>query len=90
MIEGLTGEIKFGTEGFRTNFVLDILELDSHGITKVGTWSSEVGVSTAREPKVEVANIGDGSLKNKTFIVLTSLVGADLYCKPTAYNLSNK
>lgn len=75
MIEGLTGPIKFDTEGFRTDFGLDILELDTHGLIKVGTWEAADGVSTTREPTIDPI-IGDGSFKNKTFIVLTSLVGA--------------
>jgi hypothetical protein len=34
-MEGLTGKVSFDAEGFRSNFLLDIVELRKEGLTKV-------------------------------------------------------
>jgi hypothetical protein len=34
-MEGLTGKVNFDAEGFRSNFLLDIVELRKEGLTKV-------------------------------------------------------
>jgi hypothetical protein len=34
-MEGLTGKVNFDQEGFRSNFMLDIVELRKEGLTKV-------------------------------------------------------
>nr|QUP79591.1 ionotropic receptor 5 [Monochamus saltuarius] len=70
--EGLTGLIRFNTEGFRTDFQLDLFELREGGIINIGTWNTSHGLSvtkkTINEPKID-----DDSLQNKTFIVITTL-----------------
>lgn len=73
VVNGLTGEIKFDNQGLRTNFALDIIELTSSGIAKVGQWNASEGLNITRNYEA-TSNIDDGSLKNKTFIVLTALV----------------
>ena len=35
-MEGLTGSVTFDTEGFRSNFNLEIVELRKEGLVKVG------------------------------------------------------
>ena len=37
---GLTGPIKFDTSGLRTQFELDLMELQVTGLERVGTWNS--------------------------------------------------
>lgn len=73
IVHGLTGDIKFDNQGYRTVFAVDIVELTSAGVTKIGTWNSTDGLSVTRIIENTVA-IETGSLRNKTFIVLTTLV----------------
>lgn len=71
----MTGMIKFDHAGFRSNFVLDIVELTfTDGLRKKGTWNSTEGLNlTLAMP--EDAPTGEAiSLQNKTFIVLIALV----------------
>ncbi|GAB6022611.1 hypothetical protein CHUAL_006707 [Chamberlinius hualienensis] len=39
-LNGVSGIVGFDTNGFRSNFDLDVVEVSPHGVTKVGTWSS--------------------------------------------------
>lgn len=65
--------MRFDTEGLRADFQLDIVELESHGMVKVGTWTPDGGVDIVRA-KPPAVGVDEFSLKNKTFIVLTALV----------------
>lgn len=72
-MKGLTNLIKFDNQGFRTDFVLDIIELSSTGLRKVGYWNSTQGVNFTRsfgEQQFEIVE----NLKNKTLVVTTILV----------------
>lgn len=72
---GLTRDISFDHKGRRTEFTLDIVELDSAGLTKIGEWNSTHRVTLARL-KLPSSSAGDeGSLRNRSFVVLTALVG---------------
>lgn len=72
-IQGLSGEIQFDNEGRRSNIAVEVLELGSHGIFQIGLWNTSEGFTITREaPKID--NSDDGSIKNKTFVVLTALV----------------
>lgn len=73
-MRGLTGTIKFDNQGFRTNFVLDIIDLSREGLRKIGTWNSTSGVNFTRTYGEEYTQIVE-SLHNKTMIVTTILVG---------------
>ena len=42
--KGLSGEIHFNQHGNRENFQLEILELYSDGLKKVGIWNSTTGL----------------------------------------------
>lgn len=71
----MTGIIKFDHEGFRSNFMLDIVELTfTDGLRKKGTWNSSEGLNltlvTSDEPPAGEAM----SLMNKTFVVMIALV----------------
>jgi glutamate receptor, ionotropic, invertebrate len=76
-MRGLTDVIKFDHQGFRTDFVLDIIELSPGGLRKVGTWNSTQGVNLTRtfnEQQMEMKEI----LANKTLVVSTIL--SQPYC----------
>lgn len=71
---GLTGTIKFDHQGFRSDFILDIIELNNkEGLKKIGTWNSTKGINFTRSYKEEYTQIVE-NLQNKTFIVTTILV----------------
>ncbi|XP_044006778.1 glutamate receptor ionotropic, kainate 2 isoform X4 [Aphidius gifuensis] len=72
-MKGLTGLIKFDHQGFRSDFMLDIIELNSkEGLKKIGTWNSTEGVNFTRTFGDVYTQIVE-SLQNKTFIVTTLL-----------------
>ncbi|XP_036138978.1 glutamate receptor ionotropic, kainate 2 isoform X3 [Monomorium pharaonis] len=70
---GLTGIIKFDHQGFRSDFVLDIIELNNkEGLKKIGTWNSTKGINFTRSYGEVYTQIVE-NLQNKTFIVTTLL-----------------
>lgn len=76
-MRGLTDVIKFDHQGFRTDFILDIIELSPQGLRKAGTWNSTSGVNFTRsygEHQKEIVEI----LQNKTLVVTTIL--SSPYC----------
>ncbi|XP_026481357.1 glutamate receptor ionotropic, kainate 3-like [Ctenocephalides felis] len=78
-LEGLSRTIKFDNEGFRTDFELDIIELTSSGIIKVGEWNSTEGLNITRVYEPPQAAVGSASMQNMSFIVLTdAIVSTDL------------
>lgn len=72
-MKGLTNLIKFDNQGFRTDFLLDIIELSPSGIRRVGDWNSTQGVNFTRTYGEQHAEIVE-NLKNKTLVVTTILV----------------
>lgn len=76
-MRGLTDVIKFDHQGFRTDFILDIIELAPNGLRKIGTWNSTQGVNLTRtynDHQQEIKEI----LANKTLVVSTIL--SNPYC----------
>nr|CAD7263695.1 unnamed protein product [Timema shepardi] len=73
VFKGLTGMVQFDNEGFRTNMLLDIMELGMTGLHKVGTWNSTEGLNLTRIAKVSTEIPGDDILLNKTLVVLTAI-----------------
>lgn len=76
-MRGLTDVIKFDHQGFRTDFILDIIELSPLGLRKIGTWNSTQGVNLTRtytDQQKEIKEI----LANKTLVVSTIL--SSPYC----------
>lgn len=71
-IEGLSGTIKFDSEGSRSNFNLSIVELQTDGLTVVGTWNSIEGADFIRL-RPDGQSLIQESLFNKTLIVSTIL-----------------
>lgn len=71
-IKGLTGEIHFDQKGYRSDFQVEIIELATDGIRRIGTWNTTFGLYLARaHPHIDESVL---SLRNKTFVVLTALV----------------
>lgn len=76
-IRGLSGDIHFDQKGHRSNFQLEVIELATDGIRKIGTWNTTDGLYLARaHPIIDESVL---SLRNKTFIVLTALVSFSNY-----------
>ena len=71
-IRGLSGEIHFDQKGHRSNFQVELTELATDGLKRIGTWNATDGIYLARaHPTVDESVL---SLRNKTFVVLTALV----------------
>ncbi|XP_045135924.1 glutamate receptor ionotropic, kainate 2-like isoform X4 [Portunus trituberculatus] len=73
-VNGLTGLIKFDTEGFRRDVTLDIVELTKDGLTRVGKWDPANGANYTRTYSEVQQGIVE-SLQNKT-LVITSVLAA--------------
>lgn len=88
-MQGLTGIIKFDHQGFRTDFSLDVIELSSAGLKKVGVWSSTRGVNFTRTYGDHQREIVE-NLRNKTLTVTTIFVSFELEClnKNTVFEFS--
>ncbi|XP_032790934.2 glutamate receptor ionotropic, kainate 2 [Daphnia magna] len=72
-MEGLTGFIKFDTQGYRTFFYLSILELTPEGLTAVSSWNPIDGANVTRPTVTEATTLLDDNLINKTLIVSSKL-----------------
>ena len=70
-MKGLTGKIILDNEGFRSDFLLDIVELTEDGVFRVGTWNISKGIDTSTSEK---SNSQEYSLQNTHFTVMTTLV----------------
>ncbi|XP_015522024.2 glutamate receptor ionotropic, kainate 2 [Neodiprion lecontei] len=69
---GLTGLIKFDSSGYRSNFHLDVVSLESDGMRKIGSWNKMEGMSYIPKPLLP-EQIIEISLRNKTFLVLIAI-----------------
>uniref|UniRef100_A0A182PQM6 Uncharacterized protein n=1 Tax=Anopheles epiroticus TaxID=199890 RepID=A0A182PQM6_9DIPT len=72
-IHGLTRSIKFDHQGHRSDFLLDLIELGPAGLEKVGVWNSTEGLNFTRKKEQTASALEDGTLQNRTFIVLTAI-----------------
>ncbi|OXU29874.1 hypothetical protein TSAR_002822 [Trichomalopsis sarcophagae] len=85
---GLTGSIKFDNQGFRSDFILDIIELNTKdGLQKIGRWNSTRGINFTRSYGEIYTQIVD-NLHNKTFIVTTILSAPYCMYKESSKTLS--
>lgn len=73
-ISGVTGDVKFAENGRRSDLTLSIHDLNTQGLTKVATWNPELGIKPTEEKAAGEGALQEISLKNMTFVVLTSLV----------------
>lgn len=71
--KGLSGEVQFDQHGNRENFEVEIVELSSEGLHKVGTWNASKGFQSSRAKIIENDNTNLNDIRNKTLLVLTVL-----------------
>lgn len=71
---GLTGPIKFDTSGLRTQFELDLMELQVTGLERVGTWNSLDHLEAGRKQEDISGEKNSDPMANKTFVITTILV----------------
>ena len=96
---GLSGPIKFDTSGLRTQFSMDVMELQMTGLvrivqsscrevsyliqTKVGTWNTLDRLGSARAEE-ETADGGVvDPMANKTFVICGVLVSSTFLLYPS-------
>ena len=72
-MRGLTGLIKFHGNGFRSEFELDIVQLTTKGLKKIGVYNSTSGFDWRSDGR-SVLLQEDLELQNTTFKVLIALV----------------
>ncbi|XP_043279268.1 uncharacterized protein [Venturia canescens] len=71
-MHGLTGLLKFQTNGLRSDFKLDIYQLTPDGPKTTGIYNSSTGISW-RVSENAVAAVEDDDMSNKTFRILIAL-----------------
>lgn len=74
VIDGITKSVKFDENGHRTEFEVQVSQLNTQGVVPMATWSIETGVKSTSDNAVSAEDSTLMSLKNITFVVLTSLV----------------
>ncbi|XP_017778458.1 PREDICTED: glutamate receptor ionotropic, kainate 2-like isoform X2 [Nicrophorus vespilloides] len=88
-LDGLTGIVKFDYQGVRTEFNLEIIELAVGGLIKIGTWNVSHSVTIERfYSPIEIVQVDEGSLTNKSFVVITALTPPYGLLKETTTQLS--
>ncbi len=70
---GLTGDIEFDEDGFRTNFKLDVIEKQRGKMVRTGFWMPETGVNKTLT-LTEFEGYIVEKLQNKTLRITTALV----------------
>lgn len=77
----MTKTVKFNENGQRTEFEIQIFELNTQGPVIIATWNTGDGIK--QSPSIRaipvVADSAAMSLRNRTFIVLTALVRLCLF-----------
>lgn len=97
-VKGLTGNIYFDQKGHRSEFIAEIIELASDGVQKIGLWNSTDGELYVARANLGIDLMADLPLRNKSFVVLISLVRTYILClcihalfmKPFSKTFSNK
>merc|ERR1712128_228427 len=74
---GLSGLIKFDASGLRTQFAMDLMELQMTGLTKVGTWNTLDRLGSAREEEEKIDGGEVDPMANKTFVICAVLYGSE-------------
>lgn len=86
--DGITGLVQFDNEGFRSNFGLNLIELQENGINDVGHWNVSFGY--VQYPRINLKNeLGEDdedsdSLVNKTLKIITALTAPYTFLKNSA------
>lgn len=68
----MTKNVKFDANGRRSEITVQISSLTTEGSIKIGTWDTEYGVKSLPIPGITTS--GTDVLRNRTFIVLISIV----------------
>ncbi|XP_013790790.1 glutamate receptor ionotropic, kainate 1-like, partial [Limulus polyphemus] len=84
-IQGLTGEVKFDQQGYRSEFHLDLLFLSQDGFKKIGGWHSSYGINITLNATSEYNSL---LLQNKSLIVTTVINPPYTMLKDSAQLLS--
>ncbi|XP_071525539.1 LOW QUALITY PROTEIN: glutamate receptor ionotropic, kainate 2-like [Panulirus ornatus] len=88
-VYGLTGLIKFDADGFRSDFQLDILEMEvKETLQKVGTWTLAGGANYTRTWRETIDQVAK-NLQNRTLIVSTALTPPYTMLKETSEHLKD-
>lgn len=77
MIDGMTKSVKFDENGRRSEFEIQISALTTQGTVQISTWDPEYGIKSMPIPGI--TSSGGDALRNRTFIVLISIVSCDIY-----------
>ncbi|GJQ74508.1 hypothetical protein Trydic_g21375 [Trypoxylus dichotomus] len=72
-VKGHTGIIRFDPEGYRSDFEVEIIELTTDGLIKIGTWNTTTGLKIQRPLIEDVIPEDDDSLVGEHFYVITVL-----------------
>lgn len=75
-MDGITKSIKFDENGLRSDIEIQISTLQIQGIVPIAVWTTDFGIKHIVENAPPVEDPSAISLKNQTFIVLTSLVSS--------------
>ncbi|XP_069985019.1 glutamate receptor ionotropic, kainate 2 isoform X2 [Penaeus vannamei] len=86
-VNGLTGLIKFDTEGFRRDVTLDIVEMNKEGLNRVGKWDPTSGANYTRTYSEIQQGIVE-SLQNKTLIISTILASPYTMLRETSEQMT--
>ncbi|GFR03456.1 glutamate receptor ionotropic, kainate 2 [Trichonephila clavata] len=84
-IQGLTGKVKFDEQGFRSEFVLDLIYLTKDGLEKIGVWAPGKGINITKNMSNEYDTL---LLQNKTLIVTTYVNSPYAMLKDSAEKLT--
>nr|WJJ63363.1 glutamate receptor ionotropic 5 [Pachyrhinus yasumatsui] len=86
---GLTRKISFDNEGFRKDFLLDIMELNREGFVKIGEWNTTLKVLNFERKYVPPLDIEeeDFNIFNRTFRVVIALTQPYAMLKETTDQL---
>lgn len=69
----LTGRIIFDGSK-RKGYTLDVIELQSTGLVKIGVWEENKNFTFERPPQQrQIVALDDNSMVNKTYVVLISV-----------------
>ncbi|CAH1961061.1 unnamed protein product [Acanthoscelides obtectus] len=72
-VKGLTGLIRFDTEGFRSDFNIDIMELSLGGLITVGQWNSLRRSLNIYRPEKTSTRSGVENIFNRTLTVIITI-----------------
>ncbi|XP_068247412.1 glutamate receptor ionotropic, kainate 2-like isoform X2 [Palaemon carinicauda] len=86
-VNGLTGLIKFDTEGFRRDVELEIIELTKEGLNRVGRWDPNTGANYTRSYNDVQQGIVQ-SLQNKTLIITSVLASPYTMLRESSQHLT--